>query len=124
MKRLLALLFGFRAETTVIDLPGEWGQRLRLAEVRGLLMESRSRAVVQALAQVLWMNRSAAERRALDAAATAKGNSAFHLGEIEGIKNVLADIQRFMAVDLVKGGRQVEWTPSDEMKMWFRAEEV
>lgn len=108
----------------IIDLPEEWGPRMRVGEVRGLLTDPKHAAVIKAVAQLLWMNRNRAQDAAADAAATGKTTAPFWQGKVEAATDTLADLDRFMAPHLVDQdtGRKTEWKATPEMAMWFRDE--
>jgi hypothetical protein len=129
MKRFLMRLFRLstlnsqRSTRKIIDVPAEFGERMRLMEVRALCLDPRMRPMINAMAQVLLMNRRAAEERARDAAVRGlQKEAAFHLGEMEAVNNVLADVQRLTEDE--RGGGSNKWGGSEEMKVWFRGEGV
>src|SRR4051812_18939755 len=131
MKRFLRWLFRRTRQavpvpvvrTTFSDLPEEYGPRMRVQEVHALFLDPRNKEMLRAMAQILWMNRVTALQKACDAAAVgaqgsgAQGNPSFHLGEIDNVSNVLADMQHFAAASLSDGtGERMDWEPTDRMK--------
>lgn len=128
MKRFFPRFFPslFRhAPPVLIDLPEEYGPRMRVNEVHALFLDPRNAAMIKAMVQVLWMNRYAAQKSALDAAAMGLPTANFYLGEIDSVNNAMANIQHLMAEQLDDGtGGQMKWEPTDRMKQWFRAEDL
>lgn len=115
----------------ILDLPSEFGPRKRLGEVRALFSDPRQRELINAMVQVLWMNRADAEEKALAAASMdpstgSGGGASFYLGGVEAVNNIMADVQRLLAESLKEGrtGERVEWTGTEAMKGWFRAEGI
>jgi hypothetical protein len=131
MRRFLEWLLGrntehgTRAHVSVIDLPAEFGARMKLEEVRGVLRDPKHRACVHALAQVLWMNRSGAQQEAMDAAEDAASRTppVFHLGQMAMVDGILADVQRLQAEFLIgPHGEARKWEGTEAMVRWFLAE--
>jgi hypothetical protein len=99
--------------TTICDLPEEFGERMRLDEVRGYFLDGRNAKVIHAVVQVLWMHRRAVDKEARDCAALRdrEGGAAFYLGGMDLVDGVIADVQLLM---------DAERPPDAEMRRWFK----
>lgn len=97
------------APPRVVDMPEQFGKRMKLEDVRGMFLDPSYRAPLNAVAQLLWMHRRAADAAARDAAADGKSAS-FPLGQMDAVDNVLADFQTLM---------NPKAEPDDQVKGWF-----
>jgi hypothetical protein len=85
-----------RCNGRVIDLPEQFGPRLKMENVQGTFRHDSNRETLNTVAQLLWMHRTEAAERAMDAAMDGKTNKDFHLGQMGAIDNALADFQKLM----------------------------
>lgn len=93
--RVLKWVFGWGGQR-VIDLPAQFGERLRIGAVRDAFRDEAHRETLRAVAQVLWMQRVAAAEEAMDAALDGKTDAKFHLGQMAAIDNALAEFAGLM----------------------------
>lgn len=92
---MLKGLFGAR-KARVIDLPAQFGERLRIGAVRDAFRDKAHAETLRAVAQILWMQRVAAAEEAMDAALAGKTDAKFHLGQMAAIDNALAEFAGLM----------------------------
>lgn len=95
----------------IVDLPEQFGERMRLDNVRALFADHKNRELCNAFAQLLWMHRRRADEDARNAAVKGTGSPAFHLGEMDVMDAALADLQ-----NLTTPGSGVD----EQIKAWFR----
>ncbi len=111
--RAIRIFFSRLFRGPVIDLPEQFGPRLRMEDVQGLFRHPSQRDALNAVAQVLWMHRVAAAESAMDAALDKKTNQDFHLGQMASVDNALADFKKLM--DAKDGD-----APPASMVRWFK----
>lgn len=106
----MKLLQWLKRRPRVVDLPEQFGERLRLEALRALFADRKEAPMLRAFAQLLWMHRRRADEDARAAALKGK-DAAFHLGEMETVDAVLADLQALTA------GAE----PDAQVKAWFKS---
>ncbi len=106
-------LFKTPMRRLVIDLPEQFGPRLRMENVQGTFKHDSNRDTLNAVAQLLWMHRADAAESAMDSAIDGKTNTDFHLGQMAAIDNALADFKRLM------DAKDDDDAPAD-MAKWFK----
>lgn len=112
MRRIWKWLCRIGGRRPVLDLPSQFGERMRIGAVRDAFRDEAHRETLRAVAQVLWMQRVDAAEEAMNAALDGKTDTKFHLGQMAAIDNALAE---FAALMDKREGAEV----TGQLKKWF-----